>query len=52
MGLAETRVYLPVDMQTAGLTEESSWSVLLPLLGVKDRLDWPLAAVRSFSLHL
>ncbi|CAG02513.1 unnamed protein product [Tetraodon nigroviridis] len=45
MGLVGSRVYVPLDMQTDGLSEESSWSFLLPLFGVKDCLDWPLAAV-------
>ncbi|XP_011613778.1 calcium-binding protein 1a isoform X2 [Takifugu rubripes] len=47
MGLVETRVYVPLNMQADGLTEENSWSFLLPLFGVKDCLDWPLSADRE-----
>lgn len=47
MGLAETRAFVPLE--TAGLREDSSWSFWLPLLGVKDCLDWPPTAVRPSS---
>lgn len=46
MGLAETRVFVPLE--TAGLREDT-WSFWLPLLGVKDCLDWPPTAVRPSS---
>lgn len=55
MGLAESRVNLPVKAQIANLTtKKSSWSYLMPLFsfGMGNCLEWPLRAVRLSSVWL
>ncbi|KAF7199759.1 transcript variant X3 [Nothobranchius furzeri] len=49
MGLAKSRVCLPIKTQTANIKKRYSWSYLMPFFsfGMGNCLDWPLRADRE-----